>query len=572
MSIAYDTTQRSPGRWKELETRRGVRMLVVMLLGLVAVAVRVPGALGGLWRDEVQSHLISSLPGLGEMLTFLIETESHPPLYYLVLRALGPGAPDWLLTLPSLVFSFALVFAVYFAGRRMFGLRTAVWAAVGTAFYPVLVAYGSAARPYALLALLNVLAVYVAWEAFERRNSAHWLLYGVMAALLLYTHTWALILVTAQGLALLGLAAVRKTVRATLTGAAKAAFVVLVLWGPWIPSLLKQIDQGGHGKLYLALGELLTLWVQVSLGGLMSFGFGITGPLSSLAPGPVRLLIGALWLGLVGFFLYHAGRRLKVADASEADAGFFLITTILAAATLAFALTPVSNLLVLHPMTALAPLVVLLLAQGLTAARAPAATWIFLVVVLAGASLQLWDRSNAPKAAAFIAAEMPADADLLVLPESYLSSLARYDAGLAARSPRTFPAHEVGRPVNYRDRWARFADTDAFEAFRATAVAALEEGREVWLVTLLTDTVEGVPREGDFDIVPVRIHELDRSLTDAAATVDTMRPGFGRVENQVIVRYVPVLSPDRALSAKPGTGSELAEWSSGAAASAGGPE
>ncbi|HKP29878.1 MAG TPA: hypothetical protein VJU15_10765, partial [Gemmatimonadales bacterium] len=59
------------------------------LIGIVAAgfAVRLSHALAsGLWRDEALAVDIALLPSLRDVTDFLVHHESHPPLYYLLLR------------------------------------------------------------------------------------------------------------------------------------------------------------------------------------------------------------------------------------------------------------------------------------------------------------------------------------------------------------------------------------------------------------------------------------------------------------------------------------------------------
>ena len=151
-------------RLVELE-RRQMRIILAVctILGLglrVAMAGR-----GGLWCDEAQFLWIVRMPTLRAMIDFLCHHESHPPLFYILMRGwlsfFGDSEPA-ALALPILLGA-ALVPATYHVGNRVFSSDAGLLAALLVAAAPLLALHSGFARPYSLLPLLCLTATYLLW-------------------------------------------------------------------------------------------------------------------------------------------------------------------------------------------------------------------------------------------------------------------------------------------------------------------------------------------------------------------------------------------------------------------------
>jgi len=179
-----------------------------------------------LWLDEAVTARLLRMD-LGAMLQAIPDSESTPPLYYLVawlwIHVFGTGEAG-MRSLSALLgtVTIAIVWAL---GRRLGGERAGLAAAVLVAVNPMLVWFSQEARAYALLALLSALSALL-WlrtledpcvprssgptarrqapgpAAFARRY-ARLLAWGAVAGLALATHYYAAFLIAPQALWLL---------------------------------------------------------------------------------------------------------------------------------------------------------------------------------------------------------------------------------------------------------------------------------------------------------------------------------------------------------------------------------
>jgi hypothetical protein len=198
----------------------------------------------GIQIDEAQDFfLMSTAADLGELVARL-EHEGHPPLHYLVERAvvaLSTGADratvvQRLQSLNVALATLTVALLMVFCWRE-FGPATALLAGALAGASPFLVFHASMARPYALFGLLSVVHL-MALTRFLRRNTygtaSAW---GVSAALLAYTHYYAIFVIAGGGL----YALLRRLERANAMKVALAGGVCVVLFLPWLPSLRAQL-------------------------------------------------------------------------------------------------------------------------------------------------------------------------------------------------------------------------------------------------------------------------------------------------------------------------------------------
>jgi mannosyltransferase len=186
---------RSPGRWLGLVLAAGAVLRFATLDGQ------------SLWYDEaVTAHLLQL--DLGSLLRAIPDSESTPPLYYLLAwlwtHVFGTGEVG--IRSLSALLGTATIAIVWALGRRLGGVRAGLAAAALVAVNPMLVWFSQEARAYALLALLGALSTLLWLRALESDgdDSATWsarrLAWGTVAALALATHYYALFLVAPQAL------------------------------------------------------------------------------------------------------------------------------------------------------------------------------------------------------------------------------------------------------------------------------------------------------------------------------------------------------------------------------------
>jgi hypothetical protein len=219
--------------------------IALTLVGLAALTalsayLRTRSILSGYWIDEGLSVGIASFP-LTEIPSVL-EQDGSPPLYYLLLHfwmdAFGTteGATHAL----SLVFALAAVPVAFWAGWSLFGRQAGWIAAVLAAFNPFLTIYAQETRMYSLVILLALVASAAFLHAFAFGRRGYLPVFAVALLLLLYAHNWGLFFAagTVAALAVIGRDA--RDRRALVRDAALAYGAVLLLYLPWVPTLVQQ--------------------------------------------------------------------------------------------------------------------------------------------------------------------------------------------------------------------------------------------------------------------------------------------------------------------------------------------
>jgi len=133
-------------------------LLTALVFGLL---VRLVSLNQSLWMDEAISAVAAKDFSYTGIVNNFILSDTHPPLHYLVLKFWTSifGYSEISLRLPSLIFGFLTIFVVFKIGE-MLGRKTAVFAALLTAFSPLLIYYSQEARMYSLTTLLVSLIMY----------------------------------------------------------------------------------------------------------------------------------------------------------------------------------------------------------------------------------------------------------------------------------------------------------------------------------------------------------------------------------------------------------------------------
>jgi hypothetical protein len=212
--------------------------MVAALVGL-AFVLRVPNLGRAYWIDEgitvgIASHPARQIPGL-------LRLDGSPPLFYLVLhfwmRIFGTG-PVGTHLLPLLI-SLVAVPLGYWAGRELIDRRAGLAAAALLATNPFLGWYATETRMYPIVVVLATVGLVFAVRAMRDRAWRDVAGAVLAFAALLYTHNWGIYLFVATAL-VLGIAAWARRDRQLALGVAGASAAVIVLWLPWLPTLIDQ--------------------------------------------------------------------------------------------------------------------------------------------------------------------------------------------------------------------------------------------------------------------------------------------------------------------------------------------
>ena len=237
-----------------------------LLAMLISLAI---GLQQSVWFDEAYSIMVAKQPVA--QLLHLTAVDTHPPLYYLLLK-LWAGLFGWselaLRSLSVLTLGGAIIFAGLLI-KRMFGVRAALIALPFIVFAPFLLRYGFEIRMYALASLIGIAATYVLVQASEVHSGRRqWLLYGLYAVLVaigVYTLYYLALLWIAHLVWLIWLTLQRKQ------SLVKAPWVLaligsIVLFSPWLSTFVSQVNNGALA----AISQPLTI---DNLAGIVSFIF-----------------------------------------------------------------------------------------------------------------------------------------------------------------------------------------------------------------------------------------------------------------------------------------------------------
>ncbi len=235
------------------------------------------------WVDEAATiHLLHR--SFGGMLSAIPDSESTPPLYYIVAwvwaKLFGSGEVG-LRSLSALAGT-ATVPVAYLAGARLVSRRTGLVLAALVAVNPLLVWFSQEARAYALLALLSAATLAALPAALERPSRRTFSTWAVLAALALVTHYFAIFLIVPEALLL-----IRRHRGRSLPAVAAAAVAGIAL----LPLV---VHQAGNDRAdfirHVALGKRI---VQVP----KQYLVGFDSPLEALATAvAVALALYAIWL------------------------------------------------------------------------------------------------------------------------------------------------------------------------------------------------------------------------------------------------------------------------------------
>ncbi len=231
--------------------RTRTRMLLAGIV-TVAVLIRIPALLhDGLWRDEAYVYVDVAAPTFQSFLARLVETEYHPPLYFLVsygwLRLAGSSE----LALKALPFlcSVLTVPVVYRLGTMAASMAVGILAAAMFAVSPLAI-LESGDYLYPLMGLLcTALAVLVMAARREPLRLGRSVGIAVVTTLTLYTHYAALFYVPMLAAwALMSARGVRHG--AAIAGALLLGALPFVFWLPAFmgqpnPYLLKPVSNPG---------------------------------------------------------------------------------------------------------------------------------------------------------------------------------------------------------------------------------------------------------------------------------------------------------------------------------------
>ncbi|MBV9646281.1 MAG: glycosyltransferase family 39 protein [Candidatus Eremiobacteraeota bacterium] len=250
-------------------TRRDSVLLALIVL--IGALLRVPVLGEGFWRDEASTYYDIAARGLDGTLRMIARIELAPPAYFLVEKAWGhiAGVGDVALKLPSFVYGIALIVVVYFLGRNVASSAVGLLAALFAAVSQPAIALSAEARVYAFAGLAAALTL-VAYVAAQRRPSAALLAWFIVAGtVLVYANYAGCILLGLLGIATF-FVVLRRDDRARRVGFAVAFLTIVLLYAPWIPTMVMHARIGAPFQERTRLGTFFDI-VNNDFGNLLPF-------------------------------------------------------------------------------------------------------------------------------------------------------------------------------------------------------------------------------------------------------------------------------------------------------------
>ena len=214
-------------------------LIALAVIVAAAAAIRiVQGSTQSLFGDEFWTYVGATRHDLSGVLDWVrSDQEITPPLVTILSWAsVKLGDPTVMVRLPSMLAGIALIPVLFELGRRTFGPRVGLIAALLATLNPYLIWYSVEARAYSLALLLVALSTLSLLIAMERRGVWWWAAYAVFSCAAMYTHYTAAFALLAQfvWVALVD----RSALKAALIANAVAALAFL----PWVPALLDDFD------------------------------------------------------------------------------------------------------------------------------------------------------------------------------------------------------------------------------------------------------------------------------------------------------------------------------------------
>jgi len=192
-------TAAAPG-W--ISVHRNLLMLLAIVTGAACLRFHLL-AYKSFWFDEGFSVGVARLDW-PNFLHLLWVREANMALYYVLLKLwLTLGMNEFYVRALSVVFGLATIRVVYALGKRLFGARAGLSAALLLSINAFHVRYSQEARGYGLLVFLSALGSLLFVRCIENPTARNWWLYTLGSVLIVYSHFYGVLAVAAHWLSLI---------------------------------------------------------------------------------------------------------------------------------------------------------------------------------------------------------------------------------------------------------------------------------------------------------------------------------------------------------------------------------
>jgi mannosyltransferase len=205
-----------------------------LLIGITILAAALRFSTLGIqsyWHDEAVTVLRVLKPGFGATMHAVSESESTPPLYYMLAWVWSKafGTSEFGLRSLSALFGTITVPVAFYLTRRLASRRAALIVAALVATSPWLIWYSQEARSYALLVLLTGLSLLAFVRALDDPVPGRLAAWTIASSLALTTHYFAGFVVGLEAAWLLTRHRLHRWVAASVLGASAFAAALLPL-------------------------------------------------------------------------------------------------------------------------------------------------------------------------------------------------------------------------------------------------------------------------------------------------------------------------------------------------------
>ncbi len=214
---------------------------VLVVLAIVAVLLRAFGRNESFWFDEGMTWWLASLPP-AEMLR-VIRGDVAAPVYFWLMHAwqIPFGTSEHAMRSLSGVAAVLTLVPFYFVARTVLRSRLAIGVACALmAISYMQLQYAHEARYYALMSLLAMTALACLPSLASRRSFGAMVTFVACVGVGLYTHNMMMFCLAGLNVAWLAWPG-QRTLRQRIVDVAIANIAILLLYLPWVPTLLQQM-------------------------------------------------------------------------------------------------------------------------------------------------------------------------------------------------------------------------------------------------------------------------------------------------------------------------------------------
>jgi len=154
-----------------------------------------------IWLDEGYAVVEANQPTvLGVLDAVYGPPEGTPPLYFVVLHLWMKyvGNTEFLLRLPSVIFSLISIVLIFLIGRKLYDSKTGIIAALLMSLSMIQILYSQEARPYGLFVMLVLLSSLFFIDFAKKGKTKDQILYLIFTILMLYAHYLGLFVLFCQ--------------------------------------------------------------------------------------------------------------------------------------------------------------------------------------------------------------------------------------------------------------------------------------------------------------------------------------------------------------------------------------